>query len=48
MDVPIEGELAGGTLTATYSDLDRDMSSYVDSRRPGLGVDALLGKMLRG
>ena len=26
----VEGELAGGTLTATYSDLDRDMESYVD------------------
>ncbi len=30
LSLKVEGEIAGGTLTATYADLDRDMSSYVD------------------
>ena len=30
LSLKVEGEIAGGTLTATYADLDRDQSSYVD------------------
>ena len=30
LSLKVEGEIAGGTLTATYSDLDRDTSSYVE------------------
>ena len=30
LSLKVEGEVNGGTLTATWSDLDRDMSSYVD------------------
>ena len=37
-----------GDQHVTQADFASAMSSYVDSRRPGLGVDALLGKMLRG
>jgi len=30
LSLKVEGEIAGGTLTATYADLDRDTSSYVE------------------
>jgi len=30
ISLKVEGEIAGGTLTATYSDLDRETSSYTD------------------
>jgi outer membrane receptor protein involved in Fe transport len=30
LSLKVEGEIAGGTLTATYSDLDRETASYVD------------------
>jgi len=30
LSLKVEGEIAGGTLTATYSDLDRDISAYTD------------------
>ena len=37
-----------GDQRVTQADFAAATTSYVASRRPGLGVDALLGKMLRG